>query len=94
MKEKLIQCFLSKCLPFNAKSLADVLKTTSYEHFVESAMPNDPEQFFSLKDINIGLQSWFRSIFGTLPPLWWGGQLNETVVNFSAIALLFSTVPL
>ena len=46
-------------------------------------MPSDPEQFFSLKDINIGLQSWFRSIFGTLPPLWWGGQLqlNETVVN-------------
>ena len=65
-------------------------------------MPSGPEQFFSLKDTNIGLQSWFRSIFGTLPQLWWGGQWNETVINFSAIALLnfsaiallFSTVPL
>ena len=71
-----------------------MLKTTSYEHFVDSAMPSGPEQFFSLKDTNIGLQSWFRSIFETLLQLWWGGQWNETVVNFSAIALLFSTVPL
>ena len=93
-KKSWFNVFLLKCLPFNVKSLAGVLKTTNYEHFVESAMPSDPEQFFSLKDINIGLQSWFRSIFGTLPPLWWGGQLNETVVNFSAIALFFSTVPL